>query len=96
MKIESGLFDHMAVQRNRKNVSEAGFSGTCNSTGAVIVTVRKGSKAMKGFSGVKVGTASKGCINGLPTRLLFRFPLHGLKVFNTAFASLIKPLSGFC
>jgi sialate O-acetylesterase len=70
MKMESGLFDHMVVQRNRKNVSEAGFSGTCVSNGALTATVKKDGKAIKGFTGIKVGTASKGrmngCINGLP------------------------------
>jgi sialate O-acetylesterase len=70
MNMETGLFDHMVVQRNRKNVSEAKFSGTCSSNGIVVVTVRKGGKVMKGFSGIKVGIASKssmnGCINGLP------------------------------
>ena len=70
MKMESGLFDHMVVQRNRENVSEAGFSGTCTSNGTVTATVKRGGKAMNGFTGIKVGTASKGCmsgcINGLP------------------------------
>lgn len=70
MKMDSGLFDHMVVQRNRKNESEASFSGTCASNGPVMATVKRGGKAIKGFTGIKVGTASKGCmsgcINGLP------------------------------
>lgn len=70
MKMESGLFDHMVVQRNRKNESEAAFSGTCASNGTVTATVKCDGKAMNGFTGLKVGTASKGrmsgFINGLP------------------------------
>ena len=70
MKIETGLFDHMVVQRNKKNVSEARFSGTCITDGMVKATVRRSNGAMKNFAGIKVGTASRGrmagSINGLP------------------------------
>lgn len=70
MKIEMGLFDHMVVQRNRRNVSEAVFAGTCAARGPVLATVRKGAKALKAFDGVKVGTAARrkftGCLKGVP------------------------------
>lgn len=70
MKIETGLFDHMVVQRNKKHVSEAHFSGLCAATGAVKVTVRQGNKGVKGFANATVGTASRGkmsgCLKGLP------------------------------
>ncbi len=70
MNIESGLFSHMVLQRNKKNVSEAGFSGLCTSTGPVTATVRQGKKVVKGFMNAKVGTAKRGkmtgCLKGLP------------------------------
>lgn len=64
MIIEAGLFNHMVLQRNSKNVCEAEFSGTCGTNGAVMVAVMKGKKAMKVFSGIKVGTASRGKMRG--------------------------------
>lgn len=70
MKIEAGLFSHMVVQRNKKNVSEANFSGLCLANGPVVAIVRKGKSVVKGFAGVKVGMASRGkmsgCLKGLP------------------------------
>ncbi len=70
MKIESGLFHHMVVQRNRNNVSEADFSGTCAASGPVLATVRRGKIMIKGFASVPVGKAArgriKGCLKGLP------------------------------
>ncbi len=70
MKIETGLFDHMVVQRNKKNVSEAAFSGLCGANGPVTATVRKAKTTVKGFSGVKVGMVARGkmsgCLKGLP------------------------------
>ncbi len=70
MKIEAGLFDHMVVQRNRRNVSEAAFSGTCAARGPITATVRQGKRVVKGFADVTVGAATRGkangCIKGLP------------------------------
>ena len=70
MKIESGLFHHMVVQRNRNNSSDADFSGTCAASGALLATVRRGKIMIKGFASVPVGKAArgriKGCLKGLP------------------------------
>jgi len=70
MKIETGLFNHMVVQRNQKNVSEANFSGLCTIQGPVTATVQRGKSVVKGFAGAKVGTAKRGkmtgCLKGLP------------------------------
>ena len=70
MKIESGLFDHMVLQRNRRNASEAAFFGQCAASGVVTATVRRGRKTLRGFAGRKVGMASGGklggCLKGLP------------------------------
>ncbi len=70
MKIETGLFDHMVVQRNQNNLSEADFSGTCATRGPIMATVRRGRQTVKGFANVQAGTASggklRGCIKGLP------------------------------
>jgi sialate O-acetylesterase len=70
MKIETGLFDHMVLQRNRKNVSTADFSGACATSGPVLATVRRGKGVVKGFASALVGQAArgrmKGCLKGLP------------------------------
>jgi sialate O-acetylesterase len=70
MNLETGLFARMVVQRNRKNVSEAAFTGACAATGPILATVRQGGRAVKGFSGVTVGKAARGrmtgCLKGLP------------------------------
>jgi hypothetical protein len=71
MHIESGLFTHMVLQRNRKNVSEAAFTGTCAAaSGPVLATVRRGKNTLKGFSSLSVGKISRGkftgCLKGLP------------------------------
>ncbi len=70
MNIETGLFDHMVLQRNRKNVSEATFTGACVAAGAVTATVRRGKKAVKGLTAVPVGKVVRGqmtgCLKGLP------------------------------
>ncbi len=70
MKIETGLFPHMVVQRNRKNVSEANFTGTCATPGPLLATVRRGKTVVPGFSARPVGQAARGrmtgCLKGLP------------------------------
>jgi hypothetical protein len=70
MKIEAGLFPHMVVQRNRKNVSEAAFAGLCDSTGPVTATVKEGKRTLKDFAARPVGKAIRGrlagCLKGLP------------------------------
>lgn len=70
MKIEAGLFEHMVLQRNRKNVSEADFSGACATSGPVLATVRRGKGVVKGFASAPVGKAARGrmqgCLKGLP------------------------------
>jgi sialate O-acetylesterase len=70
MKIESGLLDHMVLQRNMRNTSEAAFVGLCAASGVVMATVRRDGKTLRGFAGRKVGMASGGklggCLKGLP------------------------------
>ncbi len=70
MKIETGLLNHMVTQRNKKNVSEAVFSGLCETKGPVTASVRLGKNVVKGFAKIKVGIAARGkmsgCLKGLP------------------------------
>jgi len=70
MNIGTGLFNSMVLQRNRRNVSEGVFSGTCDCTGSVVVSVTKRGKKVSGYSSRPVGNASRGrfagCIEGLP------------------------------
>jgi sialate O-acetylesterase len=64
MKIDTGLFNHMVLQRNSKNVSEAGFSGHCAASGPLTATVRLGKKTVKGFANATVGSAARGNMQG--------------------------------
>ncbi len=64
MHIEVGLFDHMVLQRNRRNVSESSFSGTSAAKGPVTATVRRDGKVVKGFASIKAGTSFRGRLNG--------------------------------
>ena len=69
MKIEQGLFDHMVLQRNARNVSEAAFAGTA-ADGELLAGVKQSGKALKGFAGVSLGRSAKGrfaaVLKGLP------------------------------
>jgi sialate O-acetylesterase len=61
MKVVSGLFEHMVLQRNGKNVSDARIEGSCAAAGEVRATVRgKGGKPAAGLSAAVVGKAAKG------------------------------------
>lgn len=70
MKIESGLFDHMVLQRTLKNVCDARIEGSCDAKGQVTTRVTRGGKAFRGFASAKVGVASQGSfkanLKGLP------------------------------
>ena len=70
MRIEQGLFDHIVLQRTRRNVCEAAFSGTCDGNGLLRASVRKGARIVPGYADVKVGLARRGhlsgCLKGLP------------------------------
>ena len=70
MRITEGLFDKSVLQRNKRNVSEAAFSGLCKSSGVITTSVQRGGRLLRGFASVKVGMAArgkmKGCLKGLP------------------------------
>lgn len=70
LKITSGLFKNMVLQRNRRGVSEAHFEGTCQAAGAVFASVTRSGRALNDFKNIAVGTAArgklKGCLRGLP------------------------------
>ncbi len=70
MKITSGLFNHMVLQRNVRNVSEARFSGTAVADGILQATVHRGRRVLPGFSALILGAAKRGrfeaCLRGIP------------------------------
>jgi len=70
MRIESGLFDHMVLQRNRKQASEADFSGTAQASGRLTASVRQGRQVLAGFSDLALGSVVRGrfcaCLKGIP------------------------------
>ncbi|MEI7436111.1 MAG: sialate O-acetylesterase [bacterium] len=64
MKVLVGLFDHMVIQRNTKNVSEAFFSGMSDLSGNLFATVYKGRQVLRGFEQYKAGQAGEGIFSG--------------------------------
>lgn len=71
MKITSGLFDHMVLQRNRWNVSEAEFEGECAAAGSLKALVKGKAGALKTLQWVTVGKVSprgrmSGRLAGIP------------------------------
>ncbi len=70
MKISAGLFDHMVLQRDKRNRSAGKVEGFCFTKGSVKATAVKGGKTVKGFGSKKVGYADgfrfSGQLAGLP------------------------------
>lgn len=70
MDIVTGLFEHLVLQRNAKNVSEAAFSGTAAAAGTLTATVTQNGKAVTGLTGLKLGSVKAGVfkatLKGLP------------------------------
>ena len=60
LTIVSGLFDHMVLQRNRANRSEAGITGKTQAQGPVLATVLEMGKKLKGFDRRRIGDAARG------------------------------------
>ncbi len=70
MTILTGLFDHMVLQRNRANCSEALITGRATADGPVLATVGTNGKTRKGFARKRIGRAVRGrfavVLKGLP------------------------------
>lgn len=64
MHITHGLLDGQVLQRTRQSVSDAAFGGSCNSRGTVFARVQRAGKTLRGFSDVRVGTATRGKLSG--------------------------------
>ena len=64
MKVETGLFDHMVLQRVKGNVSDAIFTGTCSATGTLKARVTRNGKALNGMAALAVGKAARGKFEG--------------------------------
>ncbi len=60
MRIQSGLFDHMVLQRDRRGISRAQILGTCGPDGQVVASVRKNGRAVKGLAAVVLGETRRG------------------------------------
>ena len=71
MKVQTGLFDHMVLQRTAMNVSDAAISGQCSVAGTVEARVTQSGRAVKGFNWRVIGKAARkrftGRIKGLGT-----------------------------
>ena len=65
MKITSGLFDNMVLQRDRQNISQAHFKGECQHAGVLFARVKNGGKTTK--VGICKNGKFKGVLTGLKT-----------------------------
>ncbi len=65
MQLETGLFDHMVLQRTRRNGCSAVFGGRCGANGNVFATVRRGKAVVKKLVNVNVGRVTRGRLRGL-------------------------------
>jgi sialate O-acetylesterase len=64
MKIETGLFNKMIVQRNKNSVSEAEFTGEAKCDGVLKATVKKDGKTVTGFKNKIVGNVNNKKLSG--------------------------------
>lgn len=60
-----GFSDNCLIQRDKKNRCEQIFEGTCESEGAVLVTVSKNGRTVPGFKKLKAGKAANGKFSGV-------------------------------
>lgn len=65
MKVVSGLFDNMVLQRGAGNASHARIAGECTGAGSVVARVRAGRETVRGFAGVRIGKSAGGVFNGV-------------------------------
>ena len=64
MKILEGLFDNMVLQRNRRNRSDAAFTGESRADGIVTVRATRRGRALAGWNGAAAGHAARGKLGG--------------------------------
>lgn len=64
MIVVTGLFDHMVLQRDNRNLSRQPLAGRCSASGDLRATVRAKGKVLPRFNGVKVGRAAGGRFSG--------------------------------
>ncbi|MBC8349550.1 MAG: hypothetical protein H8E24_13175 [Verrucomicrobia bacterium] len=64
MRIESGLFNSMVMQRDKNNLSDQLIIG--EGSGEITIRGTYKGRALRGFSKIKVGHAIKGRFKGLP------------------------------
>ena len=70
MQIDSGLFDHMVLQRTARDVCDVSIVGRCSLKGTVTALVRKGRQPLRKFRNAAIGKAErkrfKARLKGLP------------------------------
>lgn len=70
MEIESGLFDHIVLQRNRRGVCDARVTGKASAEGTVLVTITAKGRTVPGFARKLAGRTRAGRLDvrlrGLP------------------------------
>lgn len=59
MEIQTGLFEHMVLQRTARNVSDAAISGKCGVAGTVEARVTQSGRAVRGFNWRVIGRAAR-------------------------------------
>jgi len=69
MKLLTGLFNRIVLQRNARNVSDVLVTGTASMNGPIRITAHRGSRRLAGFTDKLAGKSSRG---------IFRIRLAGL------------------
>ena len=65
MQIDTGLFDHMVLQRAGGNASAALVTGVCERDGEVRATVKKSGRTLSGWRGRAVGSVRDGRLKAM-------------------------------
>jgi hypothetical protein len=71
VEIISGLASSIVLQRDLRNVSQAGFAGTSEAEGPLQARVRKAGKVVRGWEWKEIGRCAdgrfEGALEGIPT-----------------------------
>ncbi|NQU11088.1 sialate O-acetylesterase [bacterium] len=80
MKIISGLFDGMVLQRTKRGFCDVVIEGNTTGRGRVIARVTAGRKPVRGLAGARIGRASRGKVTarlkGIPAGGPYTVALH--------------------
>jgi hypothetical protein len=96
MKILTGLFPHMVLQRNTRNQSDSTITGTAEVDGDLVVSATSSGKTLRGWTGKKIGKVTrkrfKADLKGLPSGGPYDLQVSVNKGKNVLEQTVIKDL----